>query len=104
MEVKDSQAQGRCREAGSKSRARQRRGSMNKNRMRGVSVAPSVRTLAKPVSIKDAKRKSGDRASKAIELTSGDLPAAPARPGLSGPQGPLTGGQKSAEGIVVRAT
>jgi hypothetical protein len=38
MEVKDSQAQGRCREAGSERRARQRRGSMNKNRIRGVSV------------------------------------------------------------------
>src|SRR4051812_34658966 len=32
---------------------------------------------AKPISIKDAKRKSGGRASKTVELTSGDPPCVP---------------------------
>jgi len=39
MEVKDSRTQGRRREAGSESRARRRRGPMDKNRIRGVSAA-----------------------------------------------------------------
>src|SRR6266487_5201997 len=73
MEVKDSRTQGRCREAASERRARQRRGSMNKNRMRGAVCRASGRTIAKPISIKNTQRESGDRASKAIELTSGDL-------------------------------
>jgi hypothetical protein len=44
----------------------------------------SRRVTAKSISIKDAKRRSGDCARKAAELTSGDL----------------AGSQKSAEGIV----
>ena len=35
---------------------------------------------AKPISIKDAKRKSGGRASKTVELTSGDPPRVPMAP------------------------
>jgi len=35
--------------------------------------------IAKSISIKDAKRRSGGRASKAIELTPGDLPGVAVR-------------------------
>ncbi len=62
----------------------QKRESMNKNRIRGVSVGRADRVLQSPTSIKDAERRSGDCARKAVELTSGDL----------------AGGQKSAEGVV----
>ena len=56
---------------------------------------------AKSISIKGAKRKSGGRARKAVELTSGDLRRVP-EPGLREPRGVLTAAQKSAEGIVAR--
>jgi hypothetical protein len=59
---------------------------------------------AKPVSTKSAERKSGGCASKAIELTSGDLRGAPGaagpRNGLGESKGFLTIAQKSAAGIV----
>ena len=55
---------------------------------------------AKPISIKDADRKFGGCARKAVELTSGDLRRVP-ESGLRGSRGPLTAAQKSAEGIVV---
>ena len=62
----------------------QNRGSMKQKpdtrRERGTSSP----LTAKSISIKHAERKSGDRAGKAAELTSGDL----------------AGGQKSAEGVV----
>ena len=57
--------------------------------------------IAKSISIKGAKRKSGGGASKAVELTSGDLHRVPDS-GLRGSQGSLTALQKSAEGIVTR--
>jgi hypothetical protein len=53
VEVKDSRTQGRCREARSERRARQRRGPMNKNRIRGARRRASGLATAKPISIKD---------------------------------------------------
>jgi hypothetical protein len=53
---------------------------------------------AKSISIKDAKRRSGDCARKAAEITPGDLSCV--RNGLRLSRGSLTAGQKSAEGIV----
>jgi len=41
----------------------------------------SGQRIAKPLSIKDAKRKSGGRAWKAVELTSGGLPGVLRRTG-----------------------
>jgi hypothetical protein len=46
--------------------------SMDKNRIQDVSVG-GAGNLAKSISIKDAKRRFGDCAQKAAELTSGDL-------------------------------
>jgi hypothetical protein len=59
----------------------------------------SQQVMAKSVSIKGAKRKFGGCAWKAVKLTSGDLSAV-SETGLRKPGGFLTGGQKSAEGIV----
>jgi len=46
---------------------------MNKNRMRGLRWRASKHVIAKPTSIKSTGGKSGGCASKAVELTSGDL-------------------------------
>ncbi len=59
----------------------------------------SGQLTAKSISIKDVGRKSGDCASNATELPSGGLSCIPDS-GLSKPQGKLTAGQKSAEGVV----
>ena len=59
----------------------------------------SGQLIAKSISIKDAKRRSGGCAPKAVELTPGGLSrVAPRR--LRRSRGRLTAGQKSAEGIV----
>jgi hypothetical protein len=55
--------------------------------------------IAKSTVIKDRGGKSGGRAVKAVDLTSGDLRCVSATR-LSSPQGDLTAAQKSAEGIV----
>src|SRR3982074_3535211 len=55
---------------------------------------------AKSISIKDAKRRPGDCARKAAELTQEICSVSLRR--LSMPQGILTAGQKSAEGVVGR--
>jgi large subunit ribosomal protein L17 len=52
---------------------RQRREPMNKNRIGGLQWRASGRMTAKPISIKLTGGKSGGCASKAVELTSGDL-------------------------------
>lgn len=62
----------------------------------------SRRHIAKSRSIKDAKRRSGGCAPKAIELTPGDLPGA-AFGRLRRPRGRLTAAQKSAEGVLGQA-
>jgi hypothetical protein len=62
----------------------------------------SGRHIAKSKSIKDAKRRSGGCAPKAIELTPGDLRGV-ALGRLRRPQGRLTTGQRSAEGVVGQA-
>jgi hypothetical protein len=54
---------------------------------------------AKPISIKDAERKSGGCALKAVELTLGDLSCV-AESRLRASRGALIARQKSAEGIV----
>jgi hypothetical protein len=46
---------------------------MNKNRMMRPTAAGERAKTAKPISIKTAGGKSGGCASKAVELTSGDL-------------------------------
>jgi len=58
----------------------------------------SGQNTAKSISIKGAKRISGDCARKVEELTPGDLPCV--RNGLRLSQGSLTAGQKPAEGVV----
>jgi hypothetical protein len=73
MEVKDSKAQGRCREARSEGSVEQECEPMNKNRIRGVSVGRASARFAKSISIKDAKRRFGGCALKVVELTSGGL-------------------------------
>jgi len=55
--------------------------------------------IAKSTAIKDRGGKSGGRAVKAVDLTSGGLRCVPATR-LRPPQGDLTAAQKSAEGIV----
>ena len=55
--------------------------------------------IAKPISIKGAKRRFGGRAWKAVELTSGGLLRVP-ESGLGAPQGVLTAQQKSAMRVV----
>jgi hypothetical protein len=51
----------------------QRREPMNKNRIGGLRWRASEQQIAKPISIKLTGGKSGGGASKAVELTSGDL-------------------------------
>ena len=46
---------------------------MNKNRIGGLGWRASGQVIAKPISIKLTGGKSGGCASKAVELTSGDL-------------------------------
>jgi hypothetical protein len=58
--------------------------------------------IAKSISIKDAKRRSGNCARKATELTPGGLRRVPGSE-LREPRGDLTATQKSAEGIVGQA-
>lgn len=60
----------------------------------------SWQLTAKSSSIKDAKRKFGGCAWKAVKLTSGDLPAV-SNSGLGLSRDMPINGQKSAEGIVV---
>src|SRR3977135_1865445 len=62
----------------------------------------SGQRIAKSISIKGAKRRSGGCAPKANELTPGDLPRV-ASGRLRRPRGRLTAGQKSAEGILGQA-
>jgi hypothetical protein len=62
----------------------------------------SWQLTAKSTSIKDARRKFGGCAWKAVKLTSGDLSAVSAS-GLGTPRGAPTDGQKSAEGVVTGA-
>ena len=79
MEVKDSPSQGRRREAGSEGRlVAKTRADEQKPDTRRERRASRLMT-AKPISIKDAKRKSGGRASKTVELTSGYLSGCPQR-------------------------
>jgi hypothetical protein len=57
----------------------QNRGPMDKNRIRGLPGRTSEQVIAKSTAIKDRGGKSGGRAAKAVDLTSGD-PVASGRP------------------------
>ena len=59
----------------------------------------SGQRIAKSISIKDAKRRSGNGVRKATELTPGGLRRVPSSE-LREPRGDLTTAQKSAEGIL----
>src|SRR5215212_5558293 len=67
-----SEAQGRRREAGSEGSVEQNRGLMDKNRIGGRPGRTSEPWIAKSTTIKGRGGKSGRRAGKAVELTSGD--------------------------------
>src|SRR5215204_1724937 len=67
-----SEAQGRRREAGSEGSVEQNRGPMDKNRIRGLPGRTSRPVAAKSRAIKGRGGRSGGRAAKAVELTSGD--------------------------------
>src|SRR3954452_125831 len=82
-----SEAQGRRREAGSEGSAEQNRGLMDKNRIGGLPGRTSEPQIAKSTTIKGRGGKSGRRAGKAVDLTSGGL-CRVRSPGLSGSQGP----------------
>ncbi len=71
---------------------------MNKNPMRR-SGRTSKLCIAKSISIKGRRCRSGDCAWKAAGITPGDLFCVVATR-LRKPRGNLTGGQKSAEGVV----
>ena len=73
---------------------------MSKNRIGGLRWRASEQVIAKPISIKPTGGKSGGCASKAVELTSGDLPFV-SKSGLRTEGSILTGRQKSAEGVLV---
>jgi hypothetical protein len=96
------------REAASERSGERSRGPTYRNRIEAGVVGTSGHVTAKSRSIKGHERKSGGRAVKKIELTSGDLrraagPCANTRSArLSGPQGPMTAPEKSAEGVVIR--
>jgi hypothetical protein len=62
----------------------QNRGPMDKNRIRGLPGRTSEQVIAKSTTIKDRGGKSGGRAAKAVDLTSGDLRRV-RETGLSGP-------------------
>ena len=71
---------------------------MDKNRIRGLPGRTSGQVIAKSTAIKDRGGKSGGRAAKAVDLTSGDLRCVSGQTESS--QGDLTTAQKSAEGIL----
>ena len=73
MEVKESEAQGRRREAGSEGSVERTREPMDKNRMRGRFGRTSWHESAKSTSIKDQSGKFGGCAWKIVKLTSGGL-------------------------------
>lgn len=73
MEVKESEAQGRRREAGSEGSVERKREPMNKNRIRGRFGRTSQQLMTKSRSIKDQCGKSGGCAWKIVRLTSGGL-------------------------------
>jgi hypothetical protein len=93
---------GRRREARSKGSAEQRCEPMNKKPDTRRQRRTSGQRIAKSISIKVAKRRSGGCAPKAIELTPGDLSRVAARR-LRRSRGRLTARQKSAEGIIGQA-
>lgn len=73
MEAKESEAQGRRREAGSEGSVERIREPMNKNRIRGSRGRTSQPLMAKSRSIKDRDCRFGGCAWKIVRLTSGGL-------------------------------
>jgi hypothetical protein len=72
---------------------------MDKNRIKGASVGRAGYLSRSPYPSKDAKRRSGNCARKATELTPGGLRRVPGSE-LREPRGDLTATEKSTEGIV----
>jgi hypothetical protein len=64
---------GAHREVGPEGSVEQNRGLMDKNRIRGLPGRTSELLIAKSTTIKDRGGKSGGRAVKAVDLTSGGL-------------------------------
>ena len=104
MEVKESEAQGRRREAGSEGSVERMREPMDKNRIGGCRGRTSWHESAKSSSIKGRGSKFGGCAQKIVRLTSGGLcrlgPRLACERRVRRSQGLLTAAQKSAEGIV----
>ena len=73
MEVKESEAQGRCREAGSEGSVERKREPMTKNRIGGCCGRTSQQMMTKSSSIKDHGSQFGGCAWKIAGLTSGGL-------------------------------
>jgi hypothetical protein len=73
MEVKESEAQGRRREAVFEGSVERMREPTNRNRIRGSRGRTSWHESAKSASIKGRGCKSGGCAQKSVKLTSGDL-------------------------------
>jgi hypothetical protein len=82
----------------SKGSVEQSRDLTNRNRISGISGRTSVRLVAKSISIKGQRCRSGRCAVKAVGLTSGDLRCVPN--GTEEAVRQLTAAQKSAEGKV----
>ena len=80
----------------------QNRDLTNRNRIRGIPGRTSGQLVAKSISIKGQDCRSGRCAGKAIGLTWGGLCRVLVL-GLRKPQGDLTAGQESADGIVGHA-
>jgi len=72
-----SEAQGRHREVGSEESVEQSRGPMDKHRITRPPGRTSEHVIAKSMVIKDRGGKSGGRAVKAVDLTSGGLRCVP---------------------------
>ena len=73
MEVKGNEAQGRHRGGVRRKRGANTRADEQEPDEEAYGVGRASKMIGKPISIKDAKRRFGGVARKAVELTSGDL-------------------------------
>lgn len=98
MRVKGSETQGLRPRGGSERSVEQKRESMNKNRIRGVSAGRAALLLRSPYSSKAQSVDSAIARGRRLNLPQEICPVSRKR--LSEPERELTTGQKSAEGIV----
>ncbi len=101
MEVKGSKPQGRYREVASGGSGEQMHEPRDTNRIMRRERRASRQQTTKPISIKDAERKSGGCVRTVVELIAGDLRRV-SNAGLTESEDSVTAAQKSAEGIVGR--